>query len=127
MSQSISGVLRRFVAIGSNARPGQARARVITPDQDRFLMVIRMRTPRQRFVTSTLLQNEFLESYNVRISQNTVRRNLAEADIRLRSAAPGYLLTSTEGNYFGSTLTRTWKIGLEYYSHMNQDILFTRE
>lgn len=47
---TISRVLRRFLATGSNPRrPDQSRARVTTPDQ-----ILKL------FVTSTLLQNEFL-------------------------------------------------------------------
>ncbi|KAI4464758.1 transposase [Holotrichia oblita] len=88
----MSRVLRRFVATGSNARrPGQGCARVTTPDQDRFL---RMHTLRQRVVTNSLLQYEFLERYNGRISQNTVQRRFTEANLRPRSVAPGPLLTA---------------------------------
>ncbi|XP_072380860.1 uncharacterized protein [Diabrotica undecimpunctata] len=50
-------------------RPGQGRHRVKTSVQDRFL---RLRTLRQRFVTTRSLQSQLEDVHNVRISCQTV-------------------------------------------------------
>jgi hypothetical protein len=48
---------------------------------------------RTGFVTSTILQTRFLERYNTRISQDTVRRRLRETELRPYVPATGPLLT----------------------------------
>ncbi|XP_072380274.1 uncharacterized protein [Diabrotica undecimpunctata] len=88
---TILRVLIRFSVTGSNSkRPGQGRRTVTTPNQDRFLA---LRTLRQRFITSTSLQNEFLNRYNFRISQYTIRRRLSKTDLHPGRAPIGPLLT----------------------------------
>lgn len=91
VSQSaISRALARYRETGRNGRKiGQGRKRVTTIIQDRFLRIQALRT---RFTTSTALQQEFSRRYNFRISQDTVRRRLAENNITPRRSATGPLL-----------------------------------
>jgi transcriptional regulator with XRE-family HTH domain len=59
--------------------------------QDRFL---RLRTLKQRFVTSSSLSQDFSRRYNIQISQNTLRQRLAEHHLLLFVPATGPLLTT---------------------------------
>jgi hypothetical protein len=54
---------------------------------------MRLQALRQRFVTSTLVQQEISRTYGFRISQDTVRRRLAEVDLHPYTLARGPLLT----------------------------------
>jgi transposase len=86
---TVSRILRRYRETGGySRRPGRGKA--TTADQDRFLRLQELRT---RFVTSTILQTRFLERYNTRISQDTVRRRLRETELRPYVPATGPLLT----------------------------------
>jgi hypothetical protein len=62
-----------------------------TANQDRFL---RLQTLRQRFVTSTSLQEAFSLRYNALISQDTIRRRLAEHQLLPYVPATSPLLTA---------------------------------
>jgi hypothetical protein len=62
-----------------------------TANQDRFL---RLQTLKQRFVTSTSLQEAFSLRYNALISQDTIRRRLAEHQLLPYVPATGPLLTA---------------------------------
>jgi hypothetical protein len=62
-----------------------------TAKQDRFL---RLQTLRQRFVTSTSLQEAFSLRYNALISQDTIRRRLAEHQLLPYVPVTGPLLTA---------------------------------
>jgi hypothetical protein len=42
---------------------------------------MRLQALRQRFVTSTLVQQDFSRTYGFRVSHDTVRRRLAETDL----------------------------------------------
>lgn len=88
---AISRALTRYRETGTNQRrAGQGRQRMTTNNQDRFL---RLQALRNRFTTSTALQQEFSRRYNYRISQDTVRRRLAEINLTPYAAATGPLLT----------------------------------
>lgn len=89
---AISKVIKRFYETGTNERrAGQGRKRITSPQQDRYL---RIQALRQRFVTSTSLQQEFSLTYDVRISQDTIRRRLKEDNITPYRAVTGPLLTA---------------------------------
>lgn len=89
---TVSRALARFRETHSNERRrGQGRHRVTTNNQDRFLRLLALRS---RFVTSTALQQDFSRRYNYRISQDTVRRRLAETGLNPYRAATGPLLTA---------------------------------
>jgi transposase len=92
VSQSaISRAFNRFRETGTHQRRhGQGRGRITTPRQDRFM---HLQALRQRFVTSTLVQQEFSRTYGFRISQDTVRRRLVEADLHPYTPARDPLLT----------------------------------
>jgi transposase len=88
---TISRAFNRFRETGTHQRrQGQGTGRITTPRQNRFM---RLQALRQRFVTSTLVQKEFSRTYGFRISQDAVRRRLAEADLHPYIPARGPLLT----------------------------------
>jgi transposase len=88
---TISRVLSRFRETGCHERrSGKSRKRITTARENRF---IRLQSLRQRFLTSTYLQQQFVMTYGRRLSQDTVRRRLAEVDLRPYQAAKVPLLT----------------------------------
>jgi transposase len=92
MQSTISRVINRYLETGINKRrTGKGRKRMTTANQDRFL---RLQTLRQRFVTSTSLQEAFSLRYNALISQDTIRRRLAEHQLLPYVPATGPLLTA---------------------------------
>ncbi|KAF2891558.1 hypothetical protein ILUMI_14615 [Ignelater luminosus] len=59
---SVSRMMERYKETGNHSRrPGQGRRRVTKPVQDRFL---RLRTLRQRFVTTRSLQSQLEDVHN---------------------------------------------------------------
>jgi hypothetical protein len=72
-------------------RPGQGRRRTTTAQWDRFLL---LQSLRHRTLTATALQVMTLGRYQFQISANTVRRRLAEHDLRPRKPARGPQLTA---------------------------------
>src|SRR5678815_4467159 len=64
-----------------NHRRGQGRPRATTPVEDRF---IRLRALRARHTTARHLQIQLAEVHGTRVSDNTVRRRLAEHNYRPR-------------------------------------------
>jgi transposase len=92
MQSTISRVINRYLETGINKRrTGKGRKRMTTANQDRFL---RLQTLRQRFVTSTSLQEAFSLRYNALISQDTIRRRLAEHQLLPYVLATAPLLTA---------------------------------
>jgi transposase len=92
MQSTISIVINRYLETGINKRrTGKGRKRMTTAKQDRFL---RLQTLRQRFVTSTSLQEAFSLRYNALISQDTIRRRLAEHQPLPNVPVTGPLLTA---------------------------------
>jgi hypothetical protein len=92
MQSTISIVINRYLETGINKRrTGKGRNRMTTAKQDRFL---RLQTLRQRFVTSTSLQEAFSLRYNALISQDTIRRRLAEHQPLPNVPVTGLLLTA---------------------------------
>lgn len=88
---TIGRVLRRFQETGSDdRRPGQGRPRVTNERDDRFLI---LSTLRDRFTTSTSMQELIRHVRNVQISSSTVRRRLHGAGIASRRPATGPRLT----------------------------------
>src|SRR5678816_2437160 len=67
-----------------NHRRGQGRPRATTPVKDRF---IRLRALRDRHTTARHLQIHLTEVHGTRVSDNTVRRRLAEHNYRSRRCA----------------------------------------
>jgi transposase len=92
MQSTIARVINRYLETGINKRrTGKGRKRMTTANQGRFL---RLQTLRQRFVTSTSLQEAFSLRYNALISQDTIRRRLAEHQLLPYVPATGPLLTA---------------------------------
>jgi len=88
---SISRMIERYRETGQHLRrPGQGRHRITTRVQDRFL---RVSAVRQRFVTGRLLQTQLQDAAGLRISTDTVRRRLADSNLRPRIPARGPALT----------------------------------
>ncbi|XP_072392409.1 uncharacterized protein [Diabrotica undecimpunctata] len=88
---SVSRMMERYRETGSHCRrPVQGRHRVTTSVQDRFL---RLRTLRQRFVTTRSLQSQLEDVHNIRISCETVRQRLKEGNLVNRIPARGPALT----------------------------------
>lgn len=88
---SVSRILQRYRETGEHSRrPGQGRNRATNAIQDRFL---RLSALRQRFVTASCLQSQLLEVEGVRVSTETVRQRLREANLRPRIPARGPALT----------------------------------
>ncbi|XP_072380777.1 uncharacterized protein [Diabrotica undecimpunctata] len=88
---SVSRIMERYRETGSYSRPpGQDRHRVTTSVQDRFL---RLRTLRQRFVTTRSLQSQLEDVHNVRISCKTVCQRFNEGNLVNRIPARGPALT----------------------------------
>jgi hypothetical protein len=84
--------LRRFHETGEySRRPGQGRRRTTTAQRDRFLL---LQSLRHRILTAPALQVMTLERYQFQISANTVRRRLAEYDLKPRIPARGPQLTA---------------------------------
>jgi hypothetical protein len=84
--------LRRFHETGEySRRPGQRRRRTTTAQRDRFLL---LQSLRHRTLTAPALQVMTLGRYQFQISANTVRRRLAEHDLRPRIPARGPQLTA---------------------------------
>src|SRR5678816_3377803 len=69
-----------------NHRRGQGRPRATTPVKDRF---IRLRALRDRHTTARHLQIQLAEVHGTRVSDNTVRRRLAEHNHLSRRPAIG--------------------------------------
>jgi transposase len=89
---TVSRVLRRFHETGEySTRPGQGLRRTTTVQKDRFLL---LQSLRHRTLTVSALQVMTLEKYQFQISANTVRRRLAEHDLRLRIPEGGPQLTA---------------------------------
>jgi transposase len=92
MQPTISRVIIRYLETGINKRrTGKGRKRMTTANQDRFF---RLQTLRQRFLTSTSLQEAFSLRYNALISRDTIRRRLAEYQLLPYVPATGPLLTA---------------------------------
>lgn len=88
---SVSRMLQRYRETGNHTRrAGQGRHRATTPVQDRFL---RISTLRQRFVTTRMLQSQFQDVEGARISIETIRQRLKEANLQPRIPARGPALT----------------------------------
>jgi transposase len=88
MQSTISIVINRYLETGINKRrTGKGRKRMTTAKQDRFLRL-------QTFVTSTSLQEAFSLRYNALISQDTIRRRLAEHQLLPYVAVTGPHLTA---------------------------------
>jgi transposase len=84
-----SRVLRRFHETGEySRRPGQGRRGT---QRDRFLL---LQSLKHRTLTAPALQVMTLGRYQFQISANTVRRRLAEYDLRPRIPARGSQLTA---------------------------------
>jgi transposase len=89
---TVSRVLRRFHETGEySRRPGQGRRRTTTAQRDRFLL---LQSLRHRTLTAPALQVMTLGRYQFQISANTIRRRLAEHDLRPRIPARGPQLTA---------------------------------
>lgn len=89
---TIARLLQRHEETGSVAdRPRPGRARVTTPDQDRY---IEMQHLRDRFRTATQTARETPGRHQPRISANTVRRRLRSRDLHARRPVRGMVLTA---------------------------------
>jgi transposase len=112
MQSTISRVINRYLETGINKRRTvKGRKRMTTANQDRFL---RLQTLRQRFVTSTSLQEAFSLRYNALISQDTIRRRLAEHQLLPYVPVTGPLLTAEHRlEFVHAHLTCKKLIGLE--------------
>ena len=94
-------------------RPGQGRPRLTTPRQDQYLRVL---ARRNRQSTARLLRRDFHVATGVRLSDQTVRNRLHEADMRARRPATGPILTIAHRRArleFGKSVT-----GDQYFSQM---------
>jgi transposase len=90
---TVSRVLRRFHETREySRRPGQGRRRTTTAQRDCFLL---LKSLRHRNLTAPALQVMTLGRYQFQINANTVRRRLAEHDLRPRIPARGPQLTTT--------------------------------
>jgi len=88
---TVARVVQRYQETHTHdRRPGQGRPRATTPSEDRF---IRLRALRERHTTARHLQIQLAEVHGTRVSDNTVRRRLAEHNCRPRRPAVGPPLT----------------------------------
>lgn len=84
---TILRIFRRFQETNDhNRRRGQGRTRGTTAIHDRFLQLNALR---QRFVTSRQLRVQLNTAHNIYVSVSTVRRRLAERNLRFRIPARG--------------------------------------
>ena len=74
-------------SVANRARPG--RARVTTPQQDRYIVLQHLR---DRFRTATQTAQETPGRRQPRISANTVRRRLRQQDLQARRPCQGMIL-----------------------------------
>src|SRR5678815_4046495 len=82
---TIARVVQRYQETPTHdRRRGQGRPRATTPVEDRF---IRLRALRERHTTARHLQIQLAEVQGTRVSDNTVRRRLAEHNYRPRRNA----------------------------------------
>src|SRR5678815_2751030 len=84
---TIARVVQRYQeTLTHDRRRGQGRPKTTTPMEDRF---IRRRALRERHTTARHLQIQLAEIHSTRLSDNTVRRRLAEHNYRPRKPAIG--------------------------------------
>lgn len=77
---TIRDAIRRFRETGSyTRRPGQGRRRCTSERDDRYIV---SNVLRNRFTTATEARNRLFEVRNVSVSIRTIRRRLAERDLR---------------------------------------------
>lgn len=77
---TIRDAIRRFRETGSyTRRPGQGRQRCTSARDDRFVVG---NVLRNRFSTATEARTRFFEVQNVSVSERTIRRRLAERNLR---------------------------------------------
>lgn len=84
---TIQRVLQRFHETGSNLRrPGTGRKRCTTAREDRYMVSTILRN---RFLTAVEVKNHHLRAGGSNLSTDTVRRRLAEANLRPLRPANG--------------------------------------
>lgn len=77
---TVRDAIRRFQETGSyTRRPGQGRQRCTSARDDRFIV---SNVLRNRFCTATEARTRLFEVRNVNVSERTIRRRLAESNLR---------------------------------------------